>query len=374
MDKRDLAIYIHVPFCKSRCHYCDFLSNVACDVAIEKYVVALVSDIKGSGSLSEGYIVKTIFFGGGTPSLLSEKQLGDVLQAIKNTFTLDPNVYISIEINPDAKGFGGFLVLKDLGFSRISFGVQSFDNGELAMLGRIHSSEEAVDAVLEAYEAGFRDINVDLMFGLPNQAIESLAKTLKTATSLPITHISCYSLTVEEGTPLASNHALLDKMPEEDAERAMYHHVKGFLAGEGFGHYEISNWAKEGFECKHNKTYWTGGEYLGLGLGASSYLNKARLKKTDDVGEYLAGGYDLIHIEDIDQDEEMREFVILGLRMLGGISVAEFQRRFAKGIFEVFGEVLREMIEEGFLEQEGDKIRLTSKGLDLANVVMGAFI
>ncbi|MCL2235158.1 MAG: radical SAM family heme chaperone HemW [Defluviitaleaceae bacterium] len=371
---KPLSIYIHIPFCKSRCHYCDFLTFDDKPCQIEDYVKALEEDIAASGADFMGYSVETVFFGGGTPSLLTTGQLGGILRALNDNFSLYKNCHMSVEANPDTVDKTYLAELYGLGFRRISFGVQSFDDEILKHIGRVHNADAARKAVEMAQKAGFDDISVDLIFALPHQTLDNFKASLDAALSLPITHISCYALSVEGGTPLAENKPLVDAIPDDALDRQMYALAKEKLAEAGFEHYEISNWAKEGYMCRHNLGYWTGREYLGLGLGASSYFGGKRLKKTECLESYIKGDFSFSHTETIDKQTQMAEFALLGLRLTEGICVADFKNRFNQDIFEVYGEVLTGFLNQGLLVQKNNKISLTPKGLDLSNTVFCEFL
>ena len=369
----DLSIYIHIPFCKSKCGYCDFLSFAAgtgdcppsLGTAPGNYVSALCNDIEASAAAFSEHRVVTVFFGGGTPSLLSIEQLDRIISTLQQHFAF---TQMSIEANPDTVSKNYLAQLKQLGFSRISFGVQSFSDRCLEAIGRTHDAAAAKNAVKWAHEAGFDDINLDLMFALPSQSLEDFEQSLDMAAKLPITHISCYALTIEEGT------AMQDFLTDESSDRQMYALAKQKLAAAGFEHYELSNWAKAGYKCQHNIGYWTGRKYLGLGLGASSYFDNKRLKKTDTLGAYVSGDFGFILQEELSHDAQMGEFMFLGLRMLEGISISGFETRFEKSVFNVFGAEILRLSKDGLLEQDGDKIRLTMRGLDIANVVFVEFL
>ena len=377
----NLSIYIHIPFCQSKCHYCDFLSfpldggvpdKGDCPAPLgtvpEPYAQATSQDLITSSASFTSHTISTIFFGGGTPSLLSIDQLHGILTTLQQNFTLTQNTNLSIETNPETLAKPYLTDLKNLGFNRISLGVQSFNDTHLKSIGRRHSAETAINAIKWAKEAGFKDINLDLMFALPNQSVADFEKCLETAINLPITHISCYALTIEEGTPM-ENH-----ITDENLDRQMYALAKEKLASAGFKHYEVSNWAKAGYECRHNTGYWTGREYLGVGLGASSYFQNKRMKKTDDLDEYTNGNFEFIVQEELDTAAKMSEFMLLGLRMSDGISASDFKARFGRDVFEVFGSQLSWLFDEALLAQEGGKIRLTSRGLDIANTVFVEFL
>jgi oxygen-independent coproporphyrinogen-3 oxidase len=369
-----LSIYIHVPFCRRRCIYCDFLSFSGQDELIGDYVAALCADIAAFGANFRDYCVETVFFGGGTPSLLSIAQLDEILAALRRHFNLSPEVCISIEANPETVDKAYLAALRKLGFERLSFGVQSFNDGHLKAIGRLHRAKTAINAINSAHSVGFKDINIDLIFALPNQNLKDFKIDLEIAVSLPITHISCYALTIEDGTPLSANQTLLDTLPGENQDRAMYALAKQKLTEAGFAHYEISNWAKPGYKCRHNLGYWTGRQYLGLGLGASSYFNNKRFKKTDDLKAYISGDFGLILLETLSPQAQMAEFVILGLRLTGGISSKTFKDRFNQDIFTIHGHILNKFLNNNLLTQKGDKIALTAKGIDLSNTVFAEFL
>ena len=365
MNKTPLSIYIHIPFCKAKCGYCDFLSFAGCEHKINEYADALCKDIAWSAQKFAGYSVVTVFFGGGTPSLMPHAAFEKILNALYKNFNIAQNCYFSTEANPDAVDIAS---LKSLGFNRISFGVQTFNDAHLKSIGRIHTAQKAKEVVAQAHELGFKDINIDLMFALPNQMLNDFDKSLQTALELPITHISCYALTIEENTPMQ------DFVTDENIDRKMYHLAKKRLDDAGFKHYEVSNWAKPGYECAHNTGYWTGQEYLGLGLGASSYFNNERANKTTELDEYLKGNFDFILQEKIDHIGRMGEFMFLGLRQIDGISSTEFLSRFGQSVQSVFANEIGQLLADGLIEQKDDKIRLTQRGLDIANVVFAEFL
>ena len=369
-----LSIYIHIPFCRRKCGYCDFLSFCDMEDIYEPYVEALCRDIATSAVNFTDYQVVTVFFGGGTPTVLAAAQLGRILEAVKDNYALAEGASISTEANPETVDMEYLVDLRQMGFNRISFGVQSFEDTMLANIDRIHTGEKAIEAVKQAAAAGFDDINIDLIFALPHQSISDFEKSLEIAPSLPITHISCYALTVEEGTPLAQNCKLMGAIPDETADRAMYHMATEKLVAAGFGHYEISNWAKPGRECLHNIGYWTGREYMGFGIGAHSLVKNSRFCKTDNLEEYIGGDFATIHLEDISRREAMAEFVILGLRLIDGIDAHGFKKGFDQDIFGVFGGQIKRFEQEGLLAISGDNIRLTKKGLDLPNLIFSEFL
>jgi len=343
---------------------------------MEPYVDALCTDIAQSAANFADYKIVSIFFGGGTPTTLSTAQLSRIFEAVKHNYCFAHDASITTEANPETVDFDYLVQLRQMGFNRISFGVQSFNDRELAALRRVHSSQKAVEAIYAAADAGFCDINVDLMYSLPDQSLNDFAFSLDAVRCLPITHISCYALTVEEGTPLAGEHSspLRAAMPNEVVDRQMYAMAKKMLAEHGYEHYEISNWAKSGFECRHNVGYWTHREYVGFGVNAHGFVQKRRVCKTDDIETYIAGDFSCRLLEEVDNTAEMAEFMILGLRLIGGIDAQVFAKRFGRDIFDVFGAQLEKFTAQGLLQINGSKIALTPQGIDLSNTVFADFL
>jgi len=369
-----LSIYIHIPFCRAKCLYCDFLSQADCATLFAPYVDAVCAHIAAKAGDFAGYEVETVFFGGGTPTVLAAADLARILDVLRNNFTFSAAVNITTEANPETVDAAYLQALHGAGFNRISFGVQSFNDTFLTAVGRLHSAARAKSAVREAAAAGFDDINIDLMFALPFQTIEDFAACLDTAIALPVTHISCYALTIEDGTPLAGRHDLLDAVCDEDTDRAMYHLAAERLTQNGFEHYEISNWARPGKLCRHNLGYWTGRQYAGFGAGAHSLIDSKRLANTDDINAYVSGDFAPIVMEELDIDAAMAEFVILGLRLTQGINAAEFQRRFGRGLTDTYGAIFAHLRAQGLLEPIKNGIKLTKKGLDLSNIVFAELV
>lgn len=295
--KRELSLYVHIPFCKAKCNYCDFLSFSGCDYSRHKaYVSALCKEIEAYKTVAGDYVVRTIFFGGGTPSYMDASFVEQIMQTIREVFTLDGNAEITIEGNPDSLTKDKLFVYRKVGINRLSIGLQSTNDEVLRALGRVHNYDQFIAAYSSARQVGFSNINVDLMSGLPGETKESYVRTLAKVVELQPEHISAYSLIVEEGTPLYDNEELLDLLPTEEMDRQLYAKTKILLKNSGYNRYEISNYAKNGYECRHNLVYWTGGEYLGLGLGASSYLTvwldeehceKIRFHGVENMDEYI---------------------------------------------------------------------------------------
>lgn len=371
---KDLSLYIHVPFCKKRCNYCDFLTFCGSDELYEPYVQALCFDIIKHAYKFKGHEVKTVFLGGGTPTCLSIQNMGQIIDAIVKNYNLSKGITITTEANPETVDIEYLKSLKHIGFNRMSFGVQSFDDNHLSLINRLHSSQKAIDTVNFAYLAGFKDINIDLIFSLPHQSLADFEKNIDIALSLPITHISTYSLTVEENTPLSKSPHLLSAIAGDELDRQMYYAAKYKLANAGFLHYEISNFAKPSYLCHHNLAYWQRREYMGYGIGAASFVDNCRFKRTDNILSYIRGNFEQQSIENISKSEAMAEYVILGLRLIDGINIEDFKRKFDKDIFEVFGLQFSSEANKQFLDINLPNIRLTTLGLDLSNLFFSQFI
>lgn len=372
-----LELYVHIPFCVKKCAYCDFLSGPASDQQIEEYVQALIEEIRYYKEVAKNYEVSTVFWGGGTPSLLTGEQMKVLMEALGQTFFIRQNAEITMEANPGTVTVEKLRAYQKAGINRISFGLQSVDNEELKMLGRIHTYEEFLESYDAARKAGFQNINVDLISAIPKQTVSSWEQTLQTIISLQPEHISAYSLIVEEGTPFAKLYGegceLEHLLPSEEEERRMYERTEELLQEAGYHRYEISNYAKEGYECQHNLGYWERKEYLGLGLGASSLIEETRFHNTDVMEEYLRDASNPILLrkeqEKLDRQEQMEEFVFLGLRKIRGIQEEKFTEMFGEDIWDCYGKNLERVIKEGLLEREEGVLRLTRKGIDVSNYV-----
>ncbi len=375
--KKELSLYVHVPFCVKKCLYCDFLSFNAKPSVIEDYFEALCREMELRVVDYKEYIVKSVFFGGGTPSFVDSRLICACLEKIKQSFELYEKAEISIEVNPASAIFDKLKDYKRAGFNRVSIGVQSFNDEELKILGRAHTAAEAFETYENARKAGFTNINIDIMSALPGQSIEAYLENLKKAASLSPAHISAYSLIIEEGTPFYDMEL---ELPTEDTDRLMYHETKRFLKEHGYHRYEISNYARgEENECYHNKVYWKRGDYLGLGIAAASMVNNIRWKNTDDIAEYINAmkRSELIcaEREELDKNAAMEEFMFLGLRLVQGVSTEKFREEFGIDISEVYGEVISKYRELELLEISNDRyLRLTEKGLDVSNTVMAEFL
>ena len=380
--KKELELYIHIPFCIRKCAYCDFLSGPADDDTIEKYVEALKAEICSQSELAKDYLVTSIFFGGGTPSILSGTQMKSLVQIIRKVFEIANFAEISMEANPGTVTRRKLKAYRNAGINRISFGLQSTNDKELKVLGRIHSYKEFLKSFSLARECGFDNINVDLISAIPNQTVESWEKSVRNILALEPEHISAYSLIVEEGTPFYEKYGegapYEDTLPSEEDERLMYQRTEELLEEAGYHRYEISNYAKPGKECRHNLGYWERKEYLGLGLGSSSLIRNARFKNCDDLAFYLEHSDDILQIREIDgaltKEEQMEEFVFLGMRKMEGISLKKFQETFGKSLEECYGNGIENMKSKNLVEVIDGMLRLTTKGIDLSNYVFAEIL
>lgn len=394
-NKEELSLYIHIPFCVRKCGYCDFLSAPADEKARDRYVQALLMEIERyRGTETADRKIKTLYIGGGTPSTLSVKQLECIMQKIKCTFNFRGDMETSMEMNPGTASKEKCRALYQMGINRLSIGLQSTNDMELKTLGRIHSYEDFLNTYTWCREAGFQNINVDLMAALPYQTVESYTTGLRKIIRLAPEHISAYSLILEEGTPFYQKYnSGCYPLPDEEQERLMYRETEQILAQAGYERYEISNYAKKGYACRHNLVYWQGGDYLGLGLGSSSYMDGVRFHNTTDFNTYVNQGAYVEDREGLSVQAKMEEFMFLGLRVMAGVSGTEFEKRFGKTMEDVYGDVLRKHEEEGLLqiERKGDrkeaaaaepakgktnieKVMLTKNGVDVSNYVFADFL
>lgn len=375
MKRKDTSfeIYIHIPFCVRKCAYCDFLSAPGSEEAKASYTEALLREIEAVKT--EKREVSSIFVGGGTPSALSPSLMGDIFEKIHKSFSVAPDAEITIEANPGTLSKEKLFLYRNVGINRLSLGLQSPEAAELKSLGRIHTYEEFLESFSLAREAGFQNINVDLMCALPEQTYEGWVRNLRTVAALHPEHISAYSLIIEEGTPFAKRKL---NLPDEDTEYRMYEDTAGILAEYGYEQYEISNYAKKDLVCQHNVGYWTRKEYLGLGLGAASLWGNQRFSNTSDFSLYLnnSGFPEKIRgdRETLSLEAEMSEFMFLGLRMTKGVSKAEFLEGFGVPIESVYGKVLDKYKSVGLLEETEGRIFLTRAGIHVSNGVMAEFL
>lgn len=383
--KKLLSIYIHIPFCVRKCAYCDFLSAPATREVQEQYLHRLLQEIRKKALLyASEYMIHTIFIGGGTPTAVDADLLCRVLEVLKECFTIEEQAEVSMECNPGTTDLERLQKYHAAGVNRLSIGLQSTEDRLLRTLGRIHTYEQFVDTFRAAREAGFTNINVDLMSALPGQALSDYEQTLKKVLSLKPEHISAYSLIIEEGTPFYD--MVLD-LPDEDTERAMYERTERILQEAGYHRYEISNYARVGYECRHNQVYWERGEYLGLGLGASSFMRfsfdeservpfekEVRTKNNSNLQTYLQGDFSYEEELVLTRREAMEEFFFLGLREMKGVSLIEFAEEFGEDTIDWFEDAIVQNIKDGLLVQEGGRLRLTQKGIDVSNFVFERFL
>lgn len=451
-NKNELGIYIHIPFCVHKCIYCDFLSSPADVHTRKQYVRALINEIyltregkcankliknvlQGDNTSYEdmeepavngltsdyalydtvcmadyektimqedisgcvddiksenGHIVTSIFIGGGTPSAIDAEDISDILDAVRKNYNVSDKAEITIECNPGTMDKKKAVIYRKAGINRISFGLQSTDNNELRMLGRIHTYEQFMESYKIAREAGFDNINIDLMSALPGQTMESFKAVLEKALSLGAEHISVYSLIVEEGTRLSDNIDSFPPIPSDDEDRQMYYMTKEMLSSYGYEQYEISNYAQKGYECKHNLKYWERCDYLGFGIGAASLYGGRRYTNISDIGRYmdvlaeitnaLDKSYvnELLQIrtdmEELSKEDEMSEYMFLGLRKTKGIDITDFKEEFGTDIKDIFGEAIEDNIARGLLIHDGNGLYLSKRGIDISNTVMSDFI
>ena len=383
MNKKELGIYIHIPFCKQKCNYCDFISYTnKCD-KIESYIECLEKEIDKFDY--RNYNVTTIYIGGGTPSYIDSKYIKQIMNSIYKKLQLEKNelkeVEITIEVNPGTVTKGKLQDYKDVGINRISIGLQCVQDRLLKILGRIHTFEDFINTYNLAKEVGFENINVDLMLGFPDQSIEDIKESLNQIIKLNPNHVSTYSLIVEEGTKIFNqieNNEL--QLPDEELERNMYWYVKNTLELNGYNHYEISNFSKKGKESKHNMNCWNQEEYIGFGIAAHSYISNIRFSNTNNLEEYIKNitnnelEKNIIIEEEQTLEDKKREFMMLGFRKIEGVNISKFKEKFVDNPIFIYREKLNKLVEEGLIEIDLNNIRLTNKGIDFANLVFEEFV
>lgn len=423
---KSISIYIHIPFCVKKCQYCDFLSAPADSRAQKVYLRALKQEIREQAARYREYEVQTVFIGGGTPTAVPCENLCEVLKTVFTCYRVNPHAEISMEANPGTVTKEALLSYRKAGINRISIGLQSADDVELKLLGRIHTYRDFQQTYRWAQEAGFTNINLDIMSALPGQSVENYKKTLETVLSLKPQHISAYSLIVEEGTPFYEKYGQESEklqatgekqpdLPSEEEEREMYALTEKLLAAAGYHRYEISNYALPGRECRHNLEYWKRGNYVGFGLGAASMVENVRFENIREMQEYLAeyagmpdaepvfaevaqGDAQVLpneqefslredtyseneqelsireNVHPLSPQEQMEETMFLGLRLTEGVSKAEFHRQFGVSMEQIYGEVIRKNTAKGLLIDEAGYVCLTREGMDLSNYVMAQFL
>ena len=374
--KKDLGLYVHIPFCLKKCDYCDFLSFPSTDAAMSLYKDALIKEIKGASNLCKDASLSTVYIGGGTPTVLGDGLLS-VIDEINKSFNLDKDIEFTVEANPESVSLGLMRHLNGLNVNRISLGVQAMNDEMLKSIGRVHTVKKVLESYAAIKIAGFENINYDLIFALPGQSEKDFEKGLVDLLKLEPKHLSLYSLQLEKGTPLYLKKDSLC-FADEDTERKMYYSAREILKQHGLYQYEISNFAKDGHLSRHNQRYWDCKEYLGLGLGASSYFNNVRYENPSDMKKYIdfCNKFRPLYKKGIPlTNEEMQsEFVILGLRKTEGIRISEFEEKFGASIKQSFGDSIEKNLKYNLIEQSGDFIRLTQRGMDISNTVMCDFL
>ena len=376
----NISVYIHIPFCVRKCLYCDFLSGPASEASRKAYINALCEEIRSEAYKYEGFRVVSVFIGGGTPSVIDAEDIRRVLNTLRQSYRMEAECEITIEVNPGTVTEDKLRIYRESGINRLSIGLQSARNSELKALGRIHSYEDFLDTYEKAVKIGFSNINVDLMSAIPEQTLSSYRETLNRVLQLtpqPV-HISAYSLIVEEGTPFYEN---TPKLPDEDTEREMYKITREILEKAGFHRYEISNYAKTGYECFHNKVYWTRGNYVGFGIGSASLVKNRRFHNITELESYVNHTKEYAtDIQSLTIEEQMEEFMFLGLRMMKGVSEQEFYGNYHQRFEQVFPGVIAKYVELGLLATEvidGTdflQVKLTLQGIDVSNTVMADFL
>ncbi len=407
MAKKELELYIHIPFCMKKCNYCDFLSFTADEDTQRRYIEALNREIAFYGKHRKDYVLSTVYIGGGTPSWLGEEEIAAVMETVYAAFSVKEDAEVSLECNPGTVTARKLAVYRQSGINRLSIGLQSADNRELKLLGRVHTFEQFLKTYELAREAGFTNINVDLMNSLPGQTTDSFSVTLQKVCRLRPEHVSAYSLIIEKGTPFYDLYKFdavkqaagmqTDALPTEEEVCAMTKMTERVLAEHGYVHYEVSNFALPGYACRHNIGYWKRAEYLGVGLGAASLLSNLRYTSTGELYAYLEGAACLrlglwenpgedgqteelpaanlhVSVERIDRRGQMEEFMFLGLRMLDGISRQEFEECFGVPIEAVYQETMARLQEEGLLIKRAGRIYLSERGQEVSNYALAQFL
>jgi len=391
---KSLGLYIHVPFCMKKCNYCDFLSFAGSrEEDHRQYFRSLLREIRLNSKIySNKYYVDSIFIGGGTPSLVEADLIRELIAVVRDCFSVAQNAEISIESNPKTLTEEKLGIYLEAGVNRLSIGAQSFDDELLNRLGRVHCAEDLLKNYSLARACGFRNINLDLMFSVPGQTEPVWLDTLEQATALGPEHISFYGLQLEEGTLFSVMHKEGRlKETDDETDRSMYYSAVKLLKEKGYVHYEISNAAMEGYQCRHNLKYWSMDDYLGLGLGAHSFLGGVRYSNTDDLAEYIRIGNNIasqtsrnrtqkpespftVWRHQNTKEENMSEYLFTGLRKRKGIELADFKERFGAAPEEIYGDVLKKYQKSGLIEIDGGCLRLTEKGVDISNGVLAEFI
>lgn len=381
---KPLELYIHIPFCVRKCQYCDFLSFQADERTQQDYVEALIRQIQASSASFQDYMVTSVYFGGGTPSWLEEGLMLKIFDVIYKYFWVMPEAEITMECNPGTVTRNKLEAYKSAGLNRLSIGLQSVREDELKLLGRIHTYDQFLKTYEIARSVGYKDINVDLMTCLPYQDAQKAYESLSSVLRLKPEHLSVYTLIIEKGTPFYDQYKFdavrqeagmpTEVLPTEDTCYEIYKMTQSVLTQAGYEQYEISNYAKPNFECRHNVGYWTRQEYLGLGLGAASLINNVRYTNTSDLYKYIRGEEYIIEENPLDRKAQMEEFMFLGLRMTKGVSRRDFESCFGLPIEAIYKDVLDGLKQDGLLQVSQGMISLTDQGMDVANYVMSKFL
>ena len=377
--KKDLGLYIHIPFCVKKCAYCDFLSWSGDKEQRVDYVRALEQEILSYKNFAEDYQVSTIYFGGGTPSVLEGELLERIMEAIRRTFQIEEKAEVTLEMNPGTALKEKLELYKKLGINRLSMGIQSVKNENLKLLGRIHTYEDFLESYCMAREAGFDNLSGDLISSLPGQTLAEWKEELEILMETPLEHVSVYQLIIEEGTEFYKKYGECEELlPDEETSREIYLWTGKYLKSQGFEQYEISNYAREGKQSAHNLRYWERKDYLGLGLGGASMIRNMRMSNTRDWDKYMAycrdPGKIREEVEVLEESGQMEEFMFLGLRKTRGISKKEFRRTFGKDIDLVYEKTLEKYLKNGMLQESGDRIFLSEEGILLSNQVFADFL
>ena len=373
MNNQRFGLYLHIPFCRSKCAYCDFPSYSQTDQWQKPVIDRMKEELRESAEHLEHRKVTTVYMGGGTPSILDPSLLADLMKTARNEFPISSDAEVSIEMNPGTVTDAFLDAVQQAGFNRISIGAQSADDRLLKQLGRIHSAEDIYKTVSMIRSHGFSNFNLDMMIGLPDQDLSNVEETLKSFLALAPTHLSCYSLIVEEGTRMydwVSSGTV--HLPDDDLERTMYYTVRNTLESAGYHQYEISNYALKGYECRHNLDCWNRKEYLGIGVAAAGFIGNRRCRNPITIADYCDRKPP--EITELTESDELFESVMLGLRLTVGISKEDFYQRHQKDIWQVYGAVIDRLIGQGMLEWQGSSLRCTKRGFDLQNQVLTDFL
>ncbi|MGB4439576.1 MAG: radical SAM family heme chaperone HemW [Sedimentibacter sp.] len=377
---KKLGIYVHIPFCKRKCNYCDFYSIKWNDESENKYIDAVINEIKNyKDTLDEKYCVDTIYFGGGTPTIINPDNLRRIIGKLRSIFEIDENAEISMEANPNTLTSDNLKAYKEIGINRLSIGIQSLNDDILYKIGRIHNGREALEAIDRAKQFGFENINADAMFNIPGQTITDIETTLSKIIEKNVKHISFYSLKLEKGTPMydmEKNSKII--MPEEDEEREMYYAGRNVMEDKNLFQYEISNFALKGYECKHNLKYWNQEEYIGIGPSAHSFLNSIRYSNPSDLNLYCQNSEENVFERKIQEVMNRKdlifEYIMLRLRLTEGLNMVEFKNKFSIDFNETYSKQIDHLTKNNLLKYSGDFVKLTNLGMDISNYVFEKFM